>query len=517
MTPIKKGQSEMAFGMTRRTALKGSIALGAAGAGAARPLLGAGAALAAEPAGPLGLSAVDALAALREKRFSARTYAEAVLARSEALGRLNVFINQDEEVLMTAAALADERLAAGDDMPLLGLPLAVKDNIDTADLPTTGGTPGLRDWTPSANAPVMQTLLDAGAMLAGKANMHELAFGITSNNAHFGAVGNPYDATLIPGGSSGGTAAAVAARIVPAGLGSDTGGSCRIPAALCGCVGFRPSQGRYSQAGVIPISHTRDTIGPLARSVADILLLDGICAGEALPPFEKPIEEIRIGVPAAYFYENLDYELEIVVAKALERFRAEGVQLIDVDIENVQTLNESVSFPIALFEVLRELSAYLYSRGHDISAPGLVAEVAGADVKGLLTSLMGDNAVPAGLYREVITKGRPALQRAYGSYFEENQLDAMVVPTTPLPARPIGEDETVDLNGEQLSTFMTYIRNTDPPSVAGLPCLSVPAGLTEQGLPVGVEFVGRAGGDATVLHIAGLFEAVVGMLPAPEI
>ena len=505
----------VAEGMSRRTALMGSIAM--ASAGAARPLLGAGAALAAEPSGPLGLGAVEALAAMRNKRFSARSYAEAVLERSEALSRLNVFINQDGDGLLAAAEAADERLAAGDEAPLLGLPLAVKDNIDTTDLPTTGGTPALRDWRPDTNAPVMQACLDAGAMLAGKANMHELAFGITSNNVAFGAVGNPYDGALIPGGSSGGTAAAVAARIVPAGLGSDTGGACRIPAALCGCVGFRPSHGRYRQAGVIPISHTRDTIGPFARSVADIMLLDGICAGEPLAAIEKPIEEIRIGVPATYFYENLDYELEIVVAKALERFRAEGAQLIDVDVENIQTLNESVSFPIALFEVLRELGAYLYAHGHDMSAPELVAEVMGPDVKGLLTSLMGDNAVPAGLYREVIAKGRPALQRAYAGYFEENELDGMVVPTTPLPARPIGQDETVDLNGEQVSTFMTYIRNTDPPSNAGLPCLSVPAGLTASGLPVGVEFVGPAGGDAAVLHVGGLFEAVTGGLPAPEL
>ena len=512
----------MAMGMSRRGALRGSIAMAAvlsasAGAGAVRSWLGAGTALAAEPSGPLGLSAVKALAALREKRFSARTYAEAVLERSEALSRLNVFINQDSDVLLAAATAADEKLAAGDDASLLGLPLAVKDNIDTADLPTTGGTPGLRDWTPSANAPVMQALLDAGAILAGKANMHELAFGITSNNAAFGAVGNPYDGTLIPGGSSGGTAAAVAARIVPAGLGTDTGGSCRVPAALCGCVGFRPTLGRYSQTGVIPISHTRDTIGPFARSVADIALLDGICAGEPLGAVEKPIEEIRIGVPASYFYEDLDYELEIVVAKALERFRGEGVQLIDVDLDDVRELTESIAFPIALFEVVRELSVYLYGHGQMMSLPELVQQVAGDDVKGLLQSLMGDNAVPADLYRSVITRGRPALQRRYASYFEDNELDAMVVPTTPIPARPIGQDETVELNGEQVSTFMTYIRNTDPPSNAGLPCLSVPAGLTQSGLPVGVEFVGPAGGDASVLHIGGLFEATVGTLPAPEL
>jgi len=505
----------IATGMSRRAVLRDALAL--AGAGAASPLLAGSVARAAEPSGPLGLSAVEALSALRDKRFSARSYAEAVLARSEALAGLNVFISQDGDALLAAAEQADERLAAGEAGPLLGLPLAVKDNIDTADMPTTGGTPSLRDWIPPANAPVMQALLDAGAMLAGKANMHELAFGITSNNATFGAVGNPYDPTLIPGGSSGGTAAAVAARIVPAGLGSDTGGSCRIPAALTGCVGFRPSLGRYSQAGVIPISHTRDTIGPFARSVADIALLDGICAGEGLPAFDKPIEELRIGVPATYFYENLDYELEIVVAKALERFRMEGVQLIDVDIENIQVLNETISFPIALFEVLRELGAYLYTHDNTLSLPDLVEQAAGPDVKGLLTSLMGDNAVPAGLYREVIAKGRPALQRAYAGYFADNQLDALVVPTTALPARPIGQDETVDLNGEQVPTFMTYIRNTDPPSNAGLPCLSVPAGLTESGLPVGIEFVGPAGGDAVVLHIASLFEAIVGTLPAPEL
>lgn len=481
-----------------------------------RPL--AGRALAAGSISLTRLTAIEALAGLKAHEFTAEAYVEALLKRSEELGHLNAFITQDAAAMRAAAKLADERLDANDETaPLLGLPIVAKDNIDTVDLPTTGGTPALKDWVPTSNAPVMQALLDAGAVLAGKTNMHELAFGITSNNVTFGAVKNPYDQSLIPGGSSGGTAAAVAARLVPVGLGTDTGGSCRIPAALCGCVGFRPTLDRYSQAGVIPISHTRDTIGPIARSVADIALLDGICAGEPLPAFEKPIEEIRIGVPATYFYENLDFELEAVVAKALERFRGEGVQLIDVDVENVQALNDSVAFPIALFEVLRELSAYLYRHGNPMSVPELVEQVGGADVKGLLQSLMGDNAVPAGLYRDVLSIGRPALQRAYASYFEDNRLDALVVPTTPLPARPIGEEETVDLNGEQVPTFMSYIRNTDPPSNAGLPCLTVPAGLTTSGLPVGVEFVGPAGGDAAVLHIATLFEKITGPLPAPEL
>lgn len=501
--------------MSRRTALMGSIAT-AAGFALGR-LWSDGQALAAGSPALTELTAIDVLAGLKAREFTAFSYVEALLKRSEQRADLNVFINQDGEMMRAAAKRADERLEAGDETGnLLGLPVVVKDNINTAELPTTGGTPSLKDWQPANNAPVMQALLDAGALLAGKTNMHELAFGITSNNVGYGAVRNPYDKELIPGGSSGGTAAAVAARLAPVGLGSDTGGSCRIPAALCGCVGFRPTLGRYRQEGVIPISHTRDTIGPMARSVADIALLDAVCTGEALPAFEKPIEEIRIGVPATYFYENLDFELEAVVAKSLERFRGEGAQLIDVDVENVQPLNESISFPIALYEVLRELSGYLYLHGNNMSVIELVEQAGGPDVKGLLQSLMGDNAVPAGLYREVITKGRPALQRAYASYFQDNELDAMVVPTTPLPARPIGQDETVDLNGEQVSTFTTYIRNTDPPSNAGLPCLNVPAGLTVSGLPVGVEFVGPAEGDAAVLHIGALFENLIGPLPAPS-
>jgi mandelamide amidase len=505
----------MAIGTSRRAVLKGSIAAASA---LAIGGLQTERALAADVPAMLELTATEVIEGLRGARFSARSYAEAVVARSEALSRLNAFINRDDEAFLAAADAADEQLASDNSAPsLLGLPLAIKDNIDTAGLPTTGGTPGLQDWKPSGHAPVMQALSDAGALIAGKANMHELAFGITSNNKAYGAVGNPYAETLIPGGSSGGTAAAIAARMVPAGLGTDTGGSCRIPAALCGCVGFRPTVGRYNQGGVIPISHTRDTIGPMARSVADIALLDGICSGEPLVLNERPIEDIRIGVPASYFYDGLDFELEIVVAKALERFRSEGVQLVDVDIDDIQTLNQSISFPIALFEVLRELGVYLHRHGSLMSVPELVDRIAGDDVKGLLTSLMGDNAVPPSLYREVIAKGRPALQRAYAGYFEDNQLDALVVPTTPLPARPIGEDETVELNGEQVSTFMTYIRNTDPPSNAGLPCLSVPAGLTESGLPVGVEFVGPAGSDATVLAVGQLFEAINGPLPAPEI
>ena len=188
------------------------------------------------------------------------------------------------------------------------MPLALKDNLDTAEMPTTGGTPGLRGHRPKHNAPVVQKLLDAGAIAFGKTNLHELAYGITNNNAAFGAARNPYDRTRIPGASSGGVGVAVAARMAPGGIGSDTGGSVRIPAALCGIVGFRPTTGRWSQAGIVPISHTRDTAGPMTRSVADCALLDHVVTGSALPPAAS-LKGLRLGVPRAHFWDPLDREV----------------------------------------------------------------------------------------------------------------------------------------------------------------------------------------------------------------
>ncbi|MEO8059617.1 MAG: amidase family protein, partial [Burkholderiales bacterium] len=228
------------------------------------------------------MNSAQAVAAIRTGRLSAEAYVSTLLARAEQLKDLNAFIVLDRAGAIAAARKVDAMRSSGVALPrLAGLPIVVKDNINTRDLPTTAGTAALRDVRPKANAPTLQTLIDAGAIVLGKTNMHELAFGITSTNltSFAGPVKNPYDTSRIPGGSSGGTAAAIAARIVPSGLGTDTGGSTRVPAALCGIVGLRPSVGnggaerRYDSAGVVPISHTRDTVGPMGRSVADVALL----------------------------------------------------------------------------------------------------------------------------------------------------------------------------------------------------------------------------------------------------
>ena len=224
-------------------------------------------------------SAAELVTSIRDKKISAVSAIRAALERAEQLKDLNAFIVLNREGALAAAALVDAGKTTG---ALAGLPIVVKDNINTADLPTSAGTPALRNARPGRNAPSLQKLLDAGAIVIGKANMHELAFGITSTNlsSFAGPVKNPYDKSRIPGGSSGGTAAAIAAGIATCGLGSDTGGSTRVPAALTGTVGLRPSVGnggaerRYDDANlVVPISHTRDTVGPMGRTVADVALL----------------------------------------------------------------------------------------------------------------------------------------------------------------------------------------------------------------------------------------------------
>ena len=464
------------------------------------------------------LTASAAAAALRRGDITAEAYADALLAQCRKHQRLNAFIAQDAERVKAAARQADQARAAGKPTGALhGLPLALKDNFDTVGLPTTGGTPGLKSNRPKQNAKVVQPLLDAGAIVLGKANMHELAYGITSNNGAFGPARNPYDPSRIPGGSSGGTGVAVGARMAPAGLGSDTGGSVRVPAALCGIVGFRPTTLRYSQAGIVPISHTRDTAGPMTRSVADIALLDGIITGGPTAVQPASLKGLRLGIPRGHFNENLEAETARILAAVLERLKAAGVVLVEGDAEDVAALDASAGFPIALYETVTDLNQYLAAHGSKLDYAGLVAQCGSPDVKGLLQSLLGAGAVPEAAYREAVQKTRPALQQAYAKYFSGRDVRAMLFPTTPLPAAKIGEDETVMLNGVQVPTFPTFIRNTGPGSVGGIPGLSLPAGLTAQGLPVGIELDAPEGHDQQLLAIGAAIETILPKLPPPKL
>src|SRR5581483_9917331 len=229
----------------------------------------------------VGLSAVEAVAAMRAGDLKCEEYAQALLDRSASLKSLNAYISQDRDAVLEAARAADKKRASGATLGALhGLPVPIKDSINTKGLPTTSGTPALRNFRPKQDAPVAKMLFDAGALLLGKTNLHELSFGWTSNNLAFGAVHNPYDPARIPGGSSCGTAVAVATAMAPAGLAEDTCGSIRVPAALSGIKGYRPSKFRWPAEGVMPLTTIFDTVGPHARSVADLILFDSVVTGD---------------------------------------------------------------------------------------------------------------------------------------------------------------------------------------------------------------------------------------------
>lgn len=448
------------------------------------------------------LDACGVLEGFRQERFSPADYVEALADRVAAHSALNAVQSFDRDHARRAAAAA---FAADPDAALAGLPVIAKDNINTTTYPTSGGTRALLDHTPAQDAGVVARINAAGGVVAAKAGMHELAFGITSNNAVTGAIHNPADPKVIPGGSSGGTAAAVAAGLFPAGLGTDTGGSCRIPAALCGVVGFRPTTGRYPGEGVIPISHTRDTVGPLARSLRDIALLDGVLAGVDTALSRAALADVTLGVPRAMFYDDLDPHVATNVEAQLDLLSTAGARLVEVDFAPVWPHNEAFGFPVVFFEVMRDLPAYLAEHAPGVTFDALVEGIGSPDVAGVIASQMGEGAMPEAAYRAAIDCHRPAMRQIYGEVFETHGLDAIVFPTTPLPARPIGEDETVTLNGNAVPTFPTYIRNTDLGSNVGAPGVSLPCPVSS-GLPVGIEFDGLPGADRRLLALAAAAE-----------
>ena len=466
---------------------------------------------------PHALGVVEAAAAIRSGEITAEVLVTALLRRAKALDSLNAFVTLDEAIVLDAARAADQHRSSGKPLgPLHGVPIALKDNINTAAFLTTAGTPGLQQHRPKANAPVAQALIDAGAIVFGKVGMHELAYGITSNNARFGAIHNPFDSKHVPGGSSGGSGAAVGARIVPASIGSDTGGSIRVPAAFCGVMGFRPTVLRWQQAGIVPISATRDTAGPLARKAADLAVIDAAVTGRDGALAATSLKGLRIGVPRSHFWEDLEAETARICEAALDTLKHAGAVLVEADLSNIGKIDEEVSFTVALYETRRDLDRYLEGEGLSQRFVDIVAEVASPDVKAVLTSLLDPaTAVPEQAYREAITTHRPKLIELYRNYFATQNVTAAVFPTTPLPAPAIGEDETVTLNGRTVPTFMTVIRNTDPGSNAGIPGISVPVGLTSRGLPVGLAFDGPSESDRDLLSLALAVEGVLPAMPAP--
>lgn len=472
------------------------------------------------------LSAWEMAIAIRLGIVRSEDLVNACIAQIKSHPELNAFITLNEEGARARAKALDAALPLHALGPLHGVPIVLKDNIDVAGLPTTAGTPALKNNVPKSTASVAQALIDAGAIILGKNNMHELAAGITNINfwdfcnpvpvTKHCPVGNPYQPNLFSGGSSGGTAAAIAARMAPAGLGEDTAGSIRIPSSLSGTVGLRPTAGRYPQDGMVLLSKTRDTAGPIARTIEDLVLLDGIITRKSVLLLPVRLKGLRLGVPP-YFYANLDPGTAMRVEDALSKLRQAGVELVEADIPNIAELNAAISFPVVFFEVLRDLPEYLATTNPPVTLNDLVSQVASPDVSAIFGFITGPGAIPESVYLDAINRYRPALQQAYQKYFADNRVDAIIFPTTPLPARPIeGSIATVELNGQQVPTLNTYIRNTDPGSSAGIPGLSLPVGLTNDGLPIGIELDGPAQSDRNLLRIGLALQKLFGKLPKPD-
>ena len=468
----------------------------------------------------LRLTASRATKAMQEGDIRAEAYAAAILGRCSELKTLNAFISLDPQKVLEAARSADKRRASGTTLgPCHGLPIPVKDSVNTRDLPTTGGTRALRNYRPTADAALVRTLFDAGAILLGKTNLHEMSFGITSNNLAFGPIHNPYDQSRIPGGSSGGTAVAIATQMAPLGVAEDTAGSVRIPAALCGIAGFRPTLGRYSTQGVIPLTSKFDTLGPHARAVEDLILFDSVVAKEAETLRPTSLNGVRLGVPRTYYWEDLEDGVTRVVFDALQRLKDAGAILVEADVPQVETLIDGSIGPIILCEAVANIEAFLRTNKAGLTFQDLLAEMS-PNVRAAfeLLAVEGAPKKPSKeAYEAAVNVHRPALQRVMREYFRDHDISAMVFPTTPLVARPIGEEPETLHNGKKYRTARIFSRNIYSGSCAGLPGLALPAGLTEQGLPVGIEFDAASGNDRELLSLGLSLERALGPVPAPQV
>ncbi len=459
----------------------------------------------------IALSAGEAVAAMVDGRFTALAYAEALLGRCAERADLNAFITLDPEAVRAAARAADERRAAGEVLgPLHGLPIPVKDSVNTVDLPTTAGTSALRDFRPKADAPLVAQLRAAGAIVLGKTNLHELSLGWTSSNMAYGPVRNPWDLTRIPGGSSGGTAAAVAAGMAPLGVAEDTQGSIRVPAALCGIAGFRPTTGRYPTDGCAPISGLFDQIGPHARCVADLALFDTVITGDASPLAPPALAGLRLGIARDYYFSGLDPAVAAAMDGVLGRLAGAGVTIVEADLPGLGALIDAITLPIQVHDVAPGLTAWLASSGASFGFDEMLAAVS-PDVLGLLKLFAlpdSPNAIPEPVYAAARDVHRPALQAVLADWFAVNRVDAMLLPATMVAATAIGHDQLIRI-GEADVPFSTAMgRNIAPGSTAGLPGLVLPAGLAK-GLPVAIELDGPPGADRRLLAIGLAVEALL--------
>lgn len=461
-------------------------------------------------------------AAIRAGSLTAQGHVRKTLRRVTALAGLNAFVTLDEDGALARAVAIDEAVEAGAPIgPLAGALIAVKDNIAVRGLPMTACTPALRAYRPFAHATVWARLEAAGATCLGKTGMHELAFGGTSASPAFGVIANPWspDVVMTPGGSSGGTGAAVAAGLGDAGLGTDTAGSIRMPASLCGLVGFRPSVGRLPTDGVAPLSRTRDAVGPMTRSVADAALLDAIMAGETPAPLQRrPLRGLRLVAPEDPCWQGLDPATEAACRSALSRLSRAGVTVVRRAIPGLFTLANAAGANILLSEMIGDMRAFLAADGTGVTLDALIEAVALPDVKLVWSQARNAETLLGLLAAGAREQHRPVLQAILGDALKAERAEAMVFPTTIRPARPVRETGELEVApGVWAPAGLAYARNLEAGTSAGWCGISLPVGITPDGLPVGLSIEAPPGRDRALLVLAGEMERTLGFDARPPV
>ena len=450
---------------------------------------------------------------LRARAISPVELTEAYLARIERTDpSLRAYITVTDVFARKAAKKAEAEISAGKWRgPFHGIPIALKDLIYTRGILTTGGSKILGDFKPKHDATVWTRLQRAGAVMLGKTNLHEFAYGITSTNPHWGAVRNPYALDRIPGGSSGGSAAAIVARSAAATIGTDTGGSIRIPAALCGCVGLKATWSRVSRYGVMPLAYTMDHVGPITRTVRDAALMlqviagkdsnDSTCSRERVPDFsaklESPITGMRIGV-IRELNEALSADVSSSFNAALDTLRSLGATVDMVSMPSVPMAGV-INGVITWGEATEIHEEWMRTRPQDY----------GDDVRRLLEIGM---TIPASSYVRAQRARARTLAEAEAALADHNLL---VAPGSAIVAPKIGQTRILQEGGDAVDVVSAILRFTSPFDVTGQPALAIPTGLSSDGLPIAMQIVGRPFGEVEVIQVAAAYERARGAIPAP--
>lgn len=450
----------------------------------------------------LKLGAVQAVAAMQRGDITAEAYATILLTQAERWSSLNAFRTLDRDVVLNAARTLDTARKRGKTLGRLhGLPIPVKDSINTSSLPTSNGTLSLKDFKPKADADIIKLLMNEGAIIMGKTNLHEISFGWTSDNGTFGPVHNPYNIVCSPGGSSGGSAVAVSARMAPLAVAEDTWGSIRLPASFCGLVGFRPSRGRYPNDGVMPLTKAFDQIGPLARVVEDLILFDQMAAGNQQVLNPPPLRKARIAVPAV-LWEGLDPEVERIARNGINRLRESGASILEIttQIKDIDKASEIVG-TIVSYELKESISNFLREQNSGITFDDLYTNLA-SNTKSLMDDMVLPPHTPSQETYEDALARCAALTSEITVYMHDQGIQALVFPTAMIRAPKIGEEMEVMIDdGRKLGAFDAFGRNVALGSCAGMTSLVLCAGLANNGLPVGLEFAGVRGHDRALLAL----------------